>query len=80
MFRLQNNVPEVYVDKSRDFQLFCRLYDSCFGGVKFSIDSMSRLTNASILPKRRSAALLKSAERFHPFSDTAVSPPVHVFL
>lgn len=45
MFRLQNNVPEVYVDKSRDFQLFCRLYDSCFGGVKFSIDSMSRLTN-----------------------------------
>lgn len=45
MFRLQNNVPEVYVDKSRDFQLFCRLYDSCFAGVKFSIDSMSRLTN-----------------------------------
>ena len=45
MFRLQNNVPEVYVDNSRDFQLFCRLYDSCFGGVKFSIDSISRLTN-----------------------------------
>lgn len=45
MFRLQNHVPEVYVDKSRDFQLFCRLYDSCFSGVKFSIDSMIRLTD-----------------------------------
>lgn len=45
MFRLQNNVPEVYVDKSRDFQLFCRLYDLCFSGVKFSIDSLSRSTS-----------------------------------
>lgn len=45
MFRLQNHVPEVYVDKSRDFQLFCRLYDSCFSGVKFSIDSMARVTD-----------------------------------
>lgn len=45
MFRLQNHVPEVYADKSRDFQLFCRLYDSCFNGVKFSIDSISRLTS-----------------------------------
>lgn len=45
MFRLQNNVPEVYVDNSRDFQLLCRLYDACFGGVKFSIDSLARSTN-----------------------------------
>lgn len=42
MFRLQNNVPEVYVNESRDFQLFCRAYDSVFGGVKFSIDSLLR--------------------------------------
>lgn len=40
MFRLQDNVPEIYVEESRDFQLFCRLYDSVFGGVKFSIDSL----------------------------------------
>lgn len=46
MFRLQNNVPEVYVQKSRDFQLFCRLYDSVFGGVKFSIDSLQYATDA----------------------------------
>lgn len=45
MFRLQNNVPEVYVDKSRDFQLFCRMYDVVFGGVKFSIDSLQRASN-----------------------------------
>lgn len=42
MFRLQDNVPEIYVEESRDFQLFCRLYDSVFGGVKFSIDSLQR--------------------------------------
>ena len=40
VFRLQSNVPDVYVDDSRDFQLFCRLYDCVFDGVKFDIDSM----------------------------------------
>lgn len=41
MFRLQNNVPEVYVQESRDFQLFCRLYDAIQAGVKFSTDSLA---------------------------------------
>lgn len=55
MFRLQDNVPDIYVDKSRDFQLFCRLYDSVFGGVKFSIDSLqnassTRMCDESLLP------------------------------
>lgn len=45
MFRLQDNVPEVYVNESRDFQLFTRLYDVVFGGVKYSIDSLQRTTN-----------------------------------
>ena len=45
MFRLQNNVPEVYVQKSRDFQLLCRLFDSVFAGVKFSTDSVARTCN-----------------------------------
>lgn len=40
MFRLANNVPEVYVQKSRDFQLFTRLYDSVFNGVKYSTDAL----------------------------------------
>lgn len=45
MFRLQDNVPEVYVQESRDFQLFCNLYDSIFGGVKFDIDSLQYISN-----------------------------------
>ena len=45
MFRLQNNVPDVYVQESRDFQLFCRLYDACFNNVKFSTDSLARSTS-----------------------------------
>lgn len=40
MFRLQDNVPQNYVSQSRDFQLFCRLYDYIGNGVKFDIDSM----------------------------------------
>ena len=40
MFRIQDNVPEVYVEESRDFQLFCRLYDCWHGGAKFRIDSI----------------------------------------
>lgn len=55
MFRLQNNVPDVYVNNSRDFQLLCRLYDSVFAGVKFSIDSLQHSSSTytcdeSLLP------------------------------
>lgn len=44
-FRLQNNVPDVYVTESRDFQLLLRLYDSIFGGLRFDIDSMQAITD-----------------------------------
>ena len=40
MFRLAQNVPEIYVQKSRDFQLFTRLYDAVFNGVKYSTDAV----------------------------------------
>ena len=40
MFRLQNNVPQVYVEQSRDFQLFCRVLDILQNGTKFDIDSI----------------------------------------
>ncbi len=40
MFRLQNHVPSNYIDGSRDFQLFCRLYDCVNSGVKNDIDSI----------------------------------------
>ena len=70
MFRLQNNVPEVYPDKSRDFQMFCRLFDVSFNSVKQSIDSLQYATDtllcdSSILP------LLKTKLGF--FSDIELS-------
>ena len=43
MFRLENNVPEVYIKESRDFQLFLRLYDYVNNGVRFSIKSIDNL-------------------------------------
>ena len=40
LFRLQNNTPSYCVEQSRDFQLFCRIFDASFNGTKFDIDSM----------------------------------------
>jgi hypothetical protein len=54
LFRLQNNVPSVYVNSSRDFQLLCRLYDMAFNGVMFDTDTISDITNTD----RCSARLL----------------------
>lgn len=42
MFRVEQNVPEVYINESRDFQLFSRLYDLVFQSSRFSIDSMEQ--------------------------------------
>lgn len=41
MFRTQNNVPKVYVEQSRDFQLFCRLLDLTVDSVKYDITHMT---------------------------------------
>lgn len=46
MFRLQDNTPEVYVNNSRDFQLFCRVYDCLVNGVRFDINSMTNVLDA----------------------------------
>lgn len=45
MFRVENNVPEVYVQESRDFQLYSRLYDLVFQSARFSIDSMEQVSD-----------------------------------
>ena len=39
-FRTQHHVPDVYVKGSRDFQLFCNLFDCINSGIKFDIDSI----------------------------------------
>lgn len=40
MFRIQDNVPEIYVEESRDFQLFARIYDFAFQSCKLRADSL----------------------------------------
>lgn len=44
IFRLQNNVPQVYVDESRDFQTLCRTFDVLHGGIMYDIASMQNLS------------------------------------
>ena len=55
MFRLQENVPEVYLKYSRDFQLFCRIFDTVNNSVRFNVKSTQNLLNPfkindSVLP------------------------------
>lgn len=51
-FRLQNNVPDVYTRKSRDFQLFCALFDCMNNGIKFDINSIEYLTDTNQINER----------------------------
>ena len=45
LIRLQNNTPSVYTKQSRDFQLFCRLYDCVINAVKYDIDTIVNINN-----------------------------------
>ena len=47
LIRLQDKVPYIYVEKSRDFQLLCRAYDTALNQVKFDIDTMPYLLSSS---------------------------------
>lgn len=49
MFRIQDNVPEVYINESRDFQLISRLYDVLFSSVKYDIDVMINILDATLV-------------------------------
>lgn len=44
-FRISENVPDVYPRKSRDFQLFCAVFDCLFGELKYNIDSIRDITD-----------------------------------
>lgn len=63
MFRTQNNLPEIYVNTSRDFQLLCRLKDAVFGATKYSIDSLQSASNTLEIPSAL-LPLLKSKVGF----------------
>lgn len=45
MIRTQEMVPDFYIEKSRDFQILCRLYDYTLNGLKYNIDTMTSLTD-----------------------------------
>ena len=45
MILLENNVPPVYVDDSRDFQFFLRAYNVIFNMVKQDINTLQYITN-----------------------------------
>ena len=45
MIKTQNLVPEVYYNRSRDFQLIGRVYDIVFNYLKTNIDTISNLPN-----------------------------------
>ena len=49
MFRIQDNVPQIYINESRDFQLISRLYDLMYSGVKYDIDSMVNILDATLI-------------------------------
>ena len=46
-FRTQNHVPDVYIKGSRDFQLFCNLFDCVNGSLKYDIDSICDVTDTN---------------------------------
>lgn len=52
LIRLQNNVPPYCIEQSRDFQLFCRLFDSTINGVRSDISSITNILDASKVKDR----------------------------
>lgn len=47
MFLVEENVPDVYANESRDFQLIARLYNLAIQSTRFSIDSMDYISDSS---------------------------------
>lgn len=48
IFRLQNNVPDIYVKESRDFQTLCNVFDIMNSGIKHDIDSMPNILDTNL--------------------------------
>lgn len=65
MIRLQENVPEIYTKASRDFQLFCRVYDVINNSTRFSVKSTRTLLDP-MLTSDRMLPLLATRVGFFP--------------
>lgn len=50
LFRLSENVPDVYTVESRDFQLLCNSFDIIQNSIRNSADSMCLLSDTSSCP------------------------------
>lgn len=48
MFSIKQNMPDVYVRNSRDFQLMCNTFNILQMATKFDIDSINNLTNTKL--------------------------------
>ncbi len=47
MIRTQEMVPDYYIEKSRDFQILCRLYDFVLNPVKYNADTLLDTTDTA---------------------------------
>ena len=52
IFRTQENVPHIYPNKSRDFQLLCRVKDYSLGATRHIIDTISTISSTSEISDR----------------------------
>lgn len=73
MFRTQDNVPQYYVDKSRDFQLIGRLLDLIVNDLKFDIDSICNILDPL---EARDNLLVLLAERVGYFPEFEINSEV----
>lgn len=73
MFRTQDNVPQYYIDKSRDFQLIGRLLDLIVNDLKFDIDSICNILDPL---EARDNLLVLLAERVGYFPEFEINSEV----
>lgn len=45
MIRTQEMVPDYYIEKSRDFQVLCRILDYLYNSTKYNSESLKNITN-----------------------------------
>ena len=50
LVRVEKNVPEVYVNESRDFQVLCRLYSFALNDILFNALSMRNVLDTKLTP------------------------------
>lgn len=62
---LIENVPDIYVNESRDFQLLLRLYQCIISGLRYNIDTVQYLTDTRII-RNSMLPLLQTKLGFYP--------------